>query len=215
MIRNRVLTVAFVVLCCATALTQAGKVERIAALADAKSEIVSALEGKGYRAAFGGTQLAEIWLAKNVPDAKTGNTSAVYPQFAKGEFVGVIKFLTPAKDFRGQEIKPGTYTMRYDLLPTDGNHMGVAAQPDFVLLVPVIEDFDPTKIMAERVLINLGKRSSGTSHPAIFSMMSAGAANDFPSLFKSEDGFDVFAAKMNVGGKETPIAIVLNGHAAQ
>jgi hypothetical protein len=215
MIRNRVLIFFCAVVCCASALAQAGKVERIGALTDVKPEVSSAVEPNGYRASLGATPFAEIWLAKNASDAKTGSTSAVYPQFAKGQFVGVIKFLEPAKDFRGQEIKPGTYTMRYDLLPQDGNHMGVAAQPDFVISVPVIEDLDPGKVLSERVLINLGKRASGTSHPATFSMVPADVAKEFPSIFKNDDGFEVFAAKLNVGGKETPIAIVLKGQAAQ
>ena len=215
MIRNRVLIFLCAVMWCASALAQAGKVERIGAPTDIKPEIASVVEEKGYRASVGATPFAEIWLAKNASDAKTGSTSAVYPQFAKGQFVGAIKFLKAAKDFRGQEIKPGVYTMRYDLLPEDGNHMGVAAQPDFVILVPVTDDLDPSKPLSERVVVNLGKRASGTSHPATFSMVPADAVKEFPSRFKTGDGFDVFAAKMNVGGKETPIAIVLKGQAAQ
>jgi hypothetical protein len=224
MMRNRVLSFVFVIACSACAIAQSGKVERIGALTDAKPEIVSAVEDQGYRATVGDAPVAEIWPAKNAPDAssanpKTGNTSAVYPQFAKGQFVGVVRFVSPAKDFRGQEIKPGTYTMRYDLLPADGNHMGAAAQPDFVLLVPLDQDFDPSKAMPERVLINLGKRTSGTSHPATFSMVPPDlpkeAAKEYPAVFKNSDGFDVFAAKMNVGGKETAVAIVLRGQAAQ
>jgi hypothetical protein len=105
--------------------------------------------------------------------------------------------------------------MRYDLLPQDGNHMGVAAQPDFVLLVPAAADDDPAKLMRESVLLAASRHAAGTSHPATFSMMPADATKDFPSVFKTDDGFDVFAAKMNVGGKEVPIAIVLKGQAAQ
>jgi hypothetical protein len=213
MICSRVLTFVFALVICACA--QPPSVERIGALHDAKPEIISALEEKGYRATLGGAAVAEIWLAKNAPDAKTGNTSAAYPQFAKGTFVGVIKFVAMAKDFRGQEIKPGTYTMRYDLLPSDGNHMGEAAQPDFVLLIPVAEEGDPAKATAEAALLDASRRASGTGHPATFSLMPADGASGFPSVFKTDDGFDVFAAKMNGGGKEMPIAIVLKGRAAQ
>jgi hypothetical protein len=105
--------------------------------------------------------------------------------------------------------------MRYDLLPSDGNHMGAAAQPDFVLLAPVGDDLDVTKALSERVMINLGKRASGTSHPAIFSLVPADSAKEFPSAFKSSDAFEVFAAKITLGGKETPFAIVLKGQTAQ
>jgi hypothetical protein len=214
MIRNRVLSFVFVAVCVACSLAQ-GKVERIGALADAKPPIAAAVEDKGYRVTLTGAPIAEIWLAKNAADAKTGSTSAVYPQFAKGTFVGVIKFVAEAKDFRGQPIKPGTYTMRYDLLPADGNHMGVAAQPDFVLLVPIGDDADPAKAMAEPALLAASRRAAGTSHPATFTLVPADSVKDFPSVYKSDDGFEVFAAKMNIGGRETPIAIVLKGQAAQ
>lgn len=217
--RNRVLSFCFVFAVCAGALAQTdkvtGKVERVGPLTDAKPEIVSAVEEKGYRVSLAGAPFAELWLAKSLTDANTGNSSAVYPQLAKGVFAGVVRFVAEAKDFRGQAIKPGTYTMRYDLLPSDGNHMGAAAQPDFVLLAPLGDDLDVSKALSERVMVNLGKRASGTAHPATFSLTPADGAKEFPSVFKSSDGFDVFAAKMTIGGKETPFAIVLRGQAAQ
>jgi hypothetical protein len=213
--RNRVLSFLYVLAVCAAVLAQGGKVERVGPLTDAKPEVASAVEDKGYRVTLGDTAFAEIWLAKSVTDAKTGNSSAVYPQFAKGQFAGVIRFVAEAKDFRGQPIKPGTYTMRYDLLPADGNHMGVAAQPDFVLLVPIGDDADPAKAMAEPALLAASRRAAGTSHPATFTLVPADAVKEFPSVYKSDDGFEVFAAKMNIGGKDTSVAIVLKGQAAQ
>jgi len=215
MTRNHVLSLVLFAACCGFVLAQSGKVERLGPVSDAKPEIVSAVEDNGYRATVGNAAFAELWLAKSAEDAKTGNTSAAYPQIAKGTFVGVIRFVTDAKDFRGQAIKAGTYTMRYDLLPGDGNHMGAAAQPDFVLLAPIGDDLDVSKSMPERVMVNLGKRTTGTSHPAAFSLVPADGAKEFPSVFKNSDGFDVFAAKMKIGGKDIPFAIVLKGQAAQ
>jgi hypothetical protein len=217
MIRYRVLLLVVLLAACGCAVAQTGKVERLGAFADkeANEKIVPALEEKGYRVTVGAAPFAELWLAKSTEDAKTGNSSAAYPQIAKGSFVGVIRFVTTGKDFRGQEIKAGAYTMRYDLLPSDGNHMGAAAQPDFVVLVQVEQDFDPSKPMPERVMVNLGKRSSGTAHPLILSLTPADGAKELPAVFKNGDGFDVFAAPTKIGGKETPFAIVLKGQAAQ
>jgi len=217
MIRYRVLLLVVLLAGCVCAVAQSGKVERVCAFADkeANEKIVPALEDKGYRVTVGAAPFTEIWLAKSTDDAKTGNSSAAYPQIAKGTFVGVIRYLAMGKDFRGQEIKAGAYTMRYDLLPSDGNHMGAAAQPDFVVLVQVEQDFDPSKPMPERVMVNLGKRSSGTAHPLILSLTPADGAKELPTVFRNGDGFDVFAAKMNIGAKETTFAVVLKGQAAQ
>ena len=60
--------------------------------------------------------------------------------------------------------------------------MGAAAQPDVVLLAPVSDDFDPSKAMPERVMVNLGKRTTGTAHPAVFSLVPTEATKDFPSV---------------------------------
>ena len=46
-------------------------------------------------------------------------------------------------DYRGQAIPPGSYTLRYAMLPQDGNHMGVAPNPDFLLAIPAAIDSDP------------------------------------------------------------------------
>ena len=222
--RNRALSFVFVMAVCAAALaqsgsTQPGKVERIGAFSekDVSEKMVAAVEEKGYRVMLGDAATAEIWLAKNATavDSKSGDTSAVFPQLGQGAFIGVIRFIVPAKDFRGQEIKPATYSMRYDRLPKDGNHMGAAAQPDFVLLAPVSDDFDPSKAMPERVMVNLGKRTTGTAHPAVFSLVPTDSVKELPSVFRNNDGFDGFAAKINIGGKEMPFAIVLKGQAAQ
>ena len=45
----------------------------------------------------------------------------------------------------GQGIQPGLYTLRYELVPNDGNHLGVANSRDFGLLVRAADDPDPAR----------------------------------------------------------------------
>jgi hypothetical protein len=228
MIRNRVSVVLFVALCFVAALAQTAKKPSESGVSRIEKNTPGALvfdnlpaplyrgvEDSGYSVTLDGKQFAEIWLAKNVAGEGSGNTSAVYPQFAKGAFLGLIVFNSAAKDFRGQPIKPYVYSMRYDLMPSDGNHMGAAPQPDFALLVGVSMDGTPDKAASEADMLSGSRGASGTGHPATFSLVPADSVKDFPSVFKSEEGFDVVAAKINVNGKPVPVAIVLRGQAAQ
>src|SRR5262252_1863980 len=123
-----------------SALGQAGTVERIGPANSAElSALKSSLEDKGYRLSLDNKPLAEIWLRKNIP-AKSG---ASYSDLPESTLVGAISFPSAATDFRGQAIKPGVYTLRYEAIPDDGNHLGVAPSPDFLLLIPAASDPGP------------------------------------------------------------------------
>ncbi|HXZ78585.1 MAG TPA: hypothetical protein VEG30_01565 [Terriglobales bacterium] len=192
------------------------KVEPVAALSDpaASAAIVAVLEPQGYRASSGGAPLCDLWLRKDLPVAKKMIDGANYADLSESEFIGVIRFPNQASDFRGQEIRAGLYSMRYALLPNDGNHLGVAPARDFVLLVPLASDPDPARTFTEAELVRLGLRASGTAHPAVFSMVAAGAL--LPSVTRTADDYVVFAAKTKTAtGADYPLAIVVQGVAPQ
>ena len=71
---------------------------------------------------------------------------ALYPKLAASAFVGIVRLPQGMSDYRGQSIPAGTYTLRYELLPQDGNHMGVAPNPDFLLASPVADDSRPEQL---------------------------------------------------------------------
>jgi hypothetical protein len=194
-----------------------GKVEAIGAFDDAgaSAAIKAALDVKGYRLSIYDGSTVEVWFRKSVPVAKATDPNAVYPQLARSTFVGVIKFSRSAKDFRGQLIKPGAYAMRYELLPTDGNHMGCAAQPDFVLLTPLSSDADPNAEYDFAKLVELSGKASGTGHPAAFSLTPIEDVSSFPSLFYTSDGYVAFAAKAGTNSGELTLALVVKGVAQQ
>ncbi len=181
----------------------------------ASAGLKSALEDNGHRLALYDGSVVEIWLRKSAPTSKEKDPSAVYSQFGRSAFVGVIRFSRQAKDFRGQLIKPGAYGMRYELLPSDGNHMGCAAQPDFVLLTPLALDVDPGANYDFGRLVEMSGKASGTGHPASLSLVPTEEASRFPSLFYTSDGFVAFAAKIGAGSSGFPFALVVKGVAQQ
>ncbi len=194
-----------------------GKVEKTAAFSDASAPaaINFALATDGYRLTLFDGTVVDVWLRNSIPTAKQKDSQATYPGIAPSTFIGVISFHSQTSDFRGQPVKAGTYTMRYELLPEDGNHMGVAPQPDFVLLTPIAADPGPDAMPSYGELVKLSAKAAGTSHPAAFSMVPVEGANGYPSLFYTSDGLVAFAAEAKTQSGKLPLALVVKGVAQQ
>lgn len=217
MLRKFVIAISFLSFATLALAAGPGKVEKTAAFSDssAPAAIVSALSKDGYRLTLFDGSVVDVWLRNSLPNAKEKAPQAVYPSIARSTFVGVISFHAQTSDFRGQPVKAGTYTMRYELLPEDGNHMGVAPQPDFVLLTPIGDDPGPDAMPTYADLVKLSAKAAGTSHPAAFSMVPVEGASGYPSLFYTSDGYAAFAAEITTPSGKLPMALVVKGVAQQ
>ncbi len=200
-------------------LAQAGKVEQLGPLTDPKvpEAVRAVLDSKGYRATLAdGTVACEIWLRKNVPaHPGTGDTTgAVYPQLAESELVGVISFPAATTDYKGQAIPSGWYTLRYELLPNNGDHLGVAPDPDFLLLIPAAADTDPTAEYKFDPLVELSRQATGTKHPGPLNMAQANGTT--PAVSKDDENHWVFSAGLMMSsGNTIPFGLVVKGTAPQ
>jgi len=140
---------------------------------------------------------------------------AVYSELAESTLVGVLHFSQPGSDYRGQPIASGYYTLRYELLPNDGNHLGAAANRDFLLLVPAAADKDPATNPKPAELIELSRKASGTHHPAPLSLVQPDNSPS-PSVTKAEEDHWIFTGTTKLAsGREMPIALVVKGQAQQ
>jgi len=193
------------------------KLEKIPTDPSVPAAIRAALDAGGSRLVRpDGSVLCEIWLRRSLPVGRvTAAKGAAYPEMSESALLGVISFPNGGKDFRGQAIKPGLYTMRYELLPEDGNHMGVAPTRDFVLLVTASADRDPDAQYDFAQLVKLSAQAAGTNHPAAFVLL-APESGAVPRTYQNPDGFQVFAGAIKTdGGKNVPIALVVKGQAEQ
>jgi hypothetical protein len=193
----------------------APKAEKIGAFSQGSDKLKAALQAEGYRVYLPNTlACCDVWLAKTVTTNKKDVAGANYPEFRESEFLGVIRFgKDGGGDLRGQTIKPGAYTMRYELLPSDGNHMGVAPNPDFVLLIPIADDPDPSAQFDFAKMIELSTKASGTTHPAAFEMMPT-ETSDNASVTQTDDGWIVFQGRVTTdSGKPMNVAFVVKGSA--
>jgi len=185
-----------------------------AAPADVPAAIQSTLDAQGVRVTDAkGATLCEVWLSKTLPASATPSSSSdvLYGSLPVGGFLGVLHFTAPTPDFRSQTIKPGFYTLRYGLIPQDGNHMGVNPSRDALVLSPVASDPDPTKVLSFEDMVKASRQASGTPHPG-FLVGAAVNGSTFPSLAKDDSGNINLQIKGHGKSGDMPLAFTVVGH---
>jgi hypothetical protein len=211
-----IITAAFL-LASLPALAASAKVERVDRPSDSPvpAGVWDVLDKHGYRLSLDdGSTVCDIWLRKSIPGSGAKEVEGVlFPEIAPSTLVGVISFPKPTTDFRGQQIKPGFYDLRYELIPNDGNHLGVSPNRDFVLLVPPAADPDPAAEFKFDELVSLSRKATGTNHPGPLSLVQADSA--MPGLSHNDEDQWVFSFKMPVGPEQIPIGLIVKGVAQQ
>ena len=205
---------------CFSQVGQAGKVESLGPPTDSSipAALVQALDSHGQRLKLAdGSTACDIWLRKSVPvqaTKKKESEGLLYPELSESLLVAVVSFPQATTDFRGQPIAPGTYTLRYELIPDDGNHLGVAANRDFLLLVPVAADPDPAAVFKFDELVQMSRKATGTNHPGPMSLTQVSGPGT--ALTKDSEDHWIFSGALKLdSGKDLPFALIVKGTAAQ
>lgn len=212
-------TLGLVLLLSLVSTAQSGKVESAGSLTDTAvpEQVRQSLQENGYRITLDDPKPAcELWLRKSVPaQAKKEAEGVAYPQLAESTLVGVVHFPQSASDFRGQQVPAGFYTLRYALIPDDGNHLGVSPNRDFLLLIPAQSDSDPGAAFKLQELIAMSAKTVGTKHPSPLSLLPA----DKPAagaVARDDQDHWLFSAKLKLAsGEEIPFALIVKGTAQQ
>jgi len=202
------------------ALANGAKIEPVGAFADqsASESVRGALEATGHKVSLdGGAEVCRIWLRKALPpQAKTDVQGAIFGSFGNSSLIGVIRFPNKTTDYRGQAIKAGAYTLRYAVHPADGNHMGIAPDRDFLLMIPLSVDQDANAQIKFEDLVKMSAKSAGTNHPAGLNLIPAEGQKTFPSAYQDDSNHTVFVAKLKpASGPEIPFALIVKGVADQ
>jgi hypothetical protein len=169
------------------------------------------LTDEGLRVMADNGLIAEVWM-RRVIQLKAGATAA-YSSIGNGVFVGVIRVAARGGDYRGQVLKPGVYAMRYQNMPSDGNHMGVSPTTDYFILTPAQADTDPESVVGFDDLMNLSRKASGTNHPVPLYLVEPKQKGE--TGFASEDNHWFLEGRTKAsagsGDIEFPFALVLIG----
>ena len=199
---------------------QAGKVESVGPLSDTAipQAVRQALDIKGYRLSLEtGSPYCEVYIRKSLTaQTKKEVDGVAYPQLSESTMVGVIHFPQAAADFRGHRIPAGFYTLRYEIMPDDGNHLGAAPNRDFLLVIPAAADTDPSATFKFQDLVAMSAQTSRTKHPSPLSLAETNSAPSTPTVSKNDQGYWVFSStvKLSSGG-DLPFALVVEGTAQQ
>jgi len=194
------------------------KVEQTGAFADqsASESVRKALDQKGYKVVLAdGSTLCEIWLRSALPAGKEAS-GASYTGIGESSLVGVISFPKATTDFRGQQVKPGSYTLRYALYPPDGNHMGISPIRDFLLMIPVSIDQTADQQYKFEELTKMSAKTTGTTHPAVVLLVLPEGKTGPAAVTQNEHGHLVFSAPIKTAsGANASISFVVKGVAEQ
>jgi hypothetical protein len=169
--------------------------------------VAAVLQKDGIRVKDGDKVVSELWFVASPPSApKNTEDNVSITNIPHGALMGVIRFPERGSDRRGQQIKPGVYTMRLSFFPPNGDHQGVAPQRDFFLLLNAADDKDPKVNMKFEPLTKLSMKASGTPHPLVLSAWKA------DSNFKAgiaQEGEHDWVLQTKIG--DTPIALIVVG----
>jgi hypothetical protein len=211
-----IVVISFLTCTSATPVVAAGPtVERTASLSlpGSSDTLKHSVEDRGYRVLLDDGWTAEFWFARTLATATKDSPGALYPELTNGELAAVVNFAKGSSDYRGQPIPAGTYTLRYQYLPQDANHMGVSPSPDFLLAIPVAADPDPAAQLPFKTLVSLSAKTTGTAHPAVIAMAPARAPG---TVEKDDQGMTVLSVAVpGPTGKSEKFGIVLKGQATQ
>jgi len=168
-----------------------------------------------------GEMVAEFWFRKAVPADATPEqvkNGLGYRDLKETTVLGAARFDQTWSDYRKQTLKPGVYTLRLAFQPMDGDHMGTAPYPEFLLVVNAREEknADP---MEPKALQEMSAKTMGTSHPGVLLLFPNSKPGSNPELGSKANNHLVLNTKLeiSVGGKKAPeplgIGLTLVGHA--
>ena len=170
--------------------------------------IAQVLQKDGTKITNNGKAYCEIWFRTDKPAAAKSVEDGTTVPVAMGALLGVIRFDGTGSDRRGQSIKAGVYTLRYGIMPINGDHQGAAPQRDFLLMIPAADDKDLNATPAFEAVVAMSRKASGTPHPAVLSFWKADPPA--PGFAKQGDSDWVLQTKID----DMPIAVILIGFAA-
>ncbi|MBC8115741.1 MAG: hypothetical protein H7062_15255, partial [Candidatus Saccharimonas sp.] len=182
-------------------------------------KVSAALNPSGQQIAVGGATIGSVWLVKQV-EAKADfkpSLSVKYP-LTPGQLVGAIEVVKKSEftDFRGQDVAAGVYTLRYGQQPVDGNHVGTSDLADFLLAIPAKLDTDPALLKMSEAMHKLSAKTSGSNHPAIFSLLPPKPDEKTPAL-THDTGKHFWILSLTADGKagdaaiKVPLRVVIVG----
>ncbi len=184
-------------------------------------ELLGQFAGQGVKVTRGSRTACELWLHKDlevVADFKE-TADRIYP-FQPGQLIGLVHYPRKNNEFREQEVQSGWYTLRFELQPVDGNHVGTSPTRDFLLLVKAENDQVGKKWETKELLAASAEVSGGT-HPAMMCLQRTSNDDQGAMSLKHDEEKDWWILRLSAQGKAAGkprnvfLEMVVIGHAAE
>jgi hypothetical protein len=173
----RALAFGAVLLCllvfCSPALGQGFSIEIAEqAPANAPDWLAEKLRAQAIAIADENGALGTLWLPATFPSREdAGEFGVDFGHFPIGALIGYLELAREWVDYRKQPVKPGHYTLRYGVQPSDGDHTGQTYFRDFLMLLPIEGDIFRVEGGTEQEPIaEAATVTTGTEHPAVMAM---------------------------------------------
>lgn len=155
-----------------------------------------------------GPTTLEFWWVKALDVTERGEGWAGVPE---GTLVGAVRVSEPYPDIRGRRIKPGVYTLRFALQPMNGDHLGVSPFREFLLVIPAASD-TATAPAGHDATVDLSKRTTGASHPAVWSLdPPAGAPGEPLAGYRNDAGHEGIVFEIQTSSGPLKFGLILVG----
>jgi hypothetical protein len=131
-----------------------------------------------------GKLLCTVWPRKELEStasAEQAKEGLNYTNLEETTLVGVVKFPDTFVDYRKQKVKPGVYTLRLGIQPTDGDHQGTAPFGEFCLLSPAALD-TKSAVMEPKELHEQSKKSNNRKHPGVMLLFPNKTPSEKPAI---------------------------------
>src|SRR5882672_808634 len=139
------------------------------------------LAGEGIRVSKGGKPRMDFWFRTSTPIGAPRKEAGVqYGVLKSGGLIGAMRLHAGISDFRAQKLAAGVYTLRYDVQPDDGDHLGLTETRDYLLLVAAADDVKPDAL-AEEDLHQASAKLNNRKHPGVLALTSPKGAT-FPGV---------------------------------
>ena len=141
------------------------------------------LQPKAIQLMKGDKPALELWLRQEIPlKSKVESGKDAIASVGETTLIGVISIQSALQDYKGNDIPAGTYTARFGLQPQDGDHLGSADYPYFVVLIPTDSDKEPGGIDKYKPMVKASGKVIPSGHPAVLSLRPASPGGKLPRI---------------------------------
>jgi hypothetical protein len=174
-------------------------------------EIRGVLDSKAIVLSDENEPVWQFWFRKEValPYAPEDGQTAL-DVVKRTTLLGVLQLHRDQRDYKNDLIEKGLYTLRFAQMPQDGNHMGTAPYPHFVVLLPASFDQKVDLAMDHDDMVDESIASAVAQHPMNLSLQPLREpAAEYPSLADGVEKTKVLEIEIATQEAEAPLRLGL------